>query len=278
MTVLSNHTGKQCIHYHHDEDFPELLENIHVKTGWDFRDYKKSSLKRRISLRLSAHNVSSYRDYNSILESDPEEYSRLVSTITVKVSEFFREPEVFDLIRELVIPSFSPEEGLRAWSCGCAHGEEAYSLGIVLANSIGIEKLRNVRIFATDIDEKAVNTARKGLYREDSMQNVSDPVKKASFLKTDIGYELRQDIRHLVRFGTLDIINGFPISKVDLLFCRNMLIYFEKELQKRVLEKLDFSLKPGGLLVLGKSETLPSSFSSRYEEILDRSRVYRRIS
>ncbi|HLA00297.1 MAG TPA: CheR family methyltransferase, partial [Thermodesulfovibrionales bacterium] len=159
-----------------------------------------------------------------------------------------------------------------------AHGEEAYSLGIVLANSIGIEKLRNVRIFATDIDEKAVNTARKGLYREDSMQNVSDPVKKASFLKTDIGYELRQDIRHLVRFGTLDIINGFPISKVDLLFCRNMLIYFEKELQKRVLEKLDFSLKPGGLLVLGKSETLPSSFSSRYEEILDRSRVYRRIS
>lgn len=278
MTVLSTQTGGLTPSYHCEEGFPELLEKIHAEAGWDFRHYKKNSLKRRISLRLNAHNISSYSDYHSVLESNPHEYSRLFSTVTIKVSEFFREPEVFDLLRELVTPFISSDEGLRAWSCACAHGEEAYSLGILLADSLGEERLANVRIFATDIDEGAIEIARKGVYREEYLQNLSYGVRKKNFISSDGGYKVKYGIRNLVRFGRLDIVKNAPISKVDIILCRNLLIYFEKELQNRVLEKLDFALKPGGILVLGRAETIPPSLASRYKEIRDKSRVYRKTS
>lgn len=112
MTLLSTQTGGLNPSYHCEEGFPELLEKIHMEAGWDFRHYKKPSLKRRISLRLNAHNISSYNDYHSVLESTPQEYGSLFSTITIKVSEFFRDPEVFDLLRELITPFFSSGEGL----------------------------------------------------------------------------------------------------------------------------------------------------------------------
>ena len=278
MTVLSTQTAGLNPSYHCEEGFPELLEKIHMEAGWDFRHYKKTSLKRRISLRLNAHNISSYTDYNSVLESNPQEYTRLLSTITIKVSEFFREPKVFDLLRELITPLFSSDEGLRAWSCACAHGEEAYSLGILLADSFGEEKLGNVRIFATDIDEGAIDIAGKGVYREESLKNLSDGLRKKYFLSSDRGHKVDPNIRHLVKFGRLDVVKDAPISKVDIIFCRNLLIYFEKELQNRVLEKLDYALKPGGILVLGRAETLPPSLSYRYKEVREKSRAYRRLS
>ncbi len=276
MTVLSNHTvghdaPRQC-----DEGFPELLEKIVRESGWDLRNYKKASLKRRIAIRLNTHNISSYKDYHSVLESNPAEYNRLVSTITIKISEFFRDPEVFGLLKELIPPSLSVSDGLKAWSCGCANGEEAYSIGILLAEAAGIENLGDVKIFATDIDPGALDNARKGDYRGDSMRNLSDVVRNAYFHKSIKGYEVRDEIRHLVRFGALDIVKDTPISKVDVLLCRNVLIYFEKELQRRVLEKLDFALKLGGLLALGAAEVLPLPFLSRYTEVKKGSRVYRK--
>lgn len=278
MTVLSTQTGGLSPSYHCEEGFSELLEKIHAEAGWDFRHYKKTSLKRRISLRLNAHNISSYNDYHSVLESNPQEYGRLFSTITIKVSEFFREPEVFDLLGELITPFFSSDEGLRAWSCACAHGEEAYSLGILLANCFGEEKLGNVRIFATDIDEGAIDIARKGFYREEYLQNLSYMIRKKNFVRSEGGYRVKHGIRDLVRFGRLDIVKDAPISKINIIFCRNLLIYFEKELQNRVLEKLDFALKPGGILVLGRAETIPPFLSSRYKEVREKSRVYRKLS
>ncbi len=278
MTVLSTQTGGLSPSYHCEEGFPELLEKIHAEAGWDFRHYKKTSLKRRISLRLNAHNILSYKDYHSVLESNPQEYGRLFSTITIKVSEFFREPEVFDLLGELITPFFSSDEGLRAWSCACAHGEEAYSLGILLANCFGEEKLGNVRIFATDIDEGAIDIARKGFYREEYLQNLSYMIREKNFVRSEGGYRVKHGIRDLVRFGRLDIIKDAPISKINIILCRNLLIYFEKELQNRVLEKLDFALKPGGILVLGRAETIPPFLSSRYKEVREKSRVYRKLS
>ena len=278
MTVLSTQTGGLSPSYQCEEGFPELLEKIHMEAGWDFRHYKKTSLKRRISLRLNAHNISSYKDYHSVLDSNPQEYARLLSTITIKVSEFFREPKVFDLLRELITPFFSSDKGLRAWSCACAHGEEAYSLGILLADSLGEEKLGNVRIFATDIDEGAIDIARKGVYREEYLENLSNGVREKNFISSDGGYKVKYGIRNLVRFGRLDIVKDAPISKIDIILCRNLLIYFEKELQNRVLEKLDFALKPGGILVLGRAESLPTPLSSRYKEVRGKSRVYRRVS
>lgn len=188
MTLLSTQASGLCPAYHCEEGFPELLEKIHAEAGWDFRHYKKTSLKRRISLRLNAHSISSYSDYHSVLESNPQEYGRLFSTVTIKVSEFFREPEVFDLLRELITLFIPSDEGLRAWSCACAHGEEAYSLGILLADSLGEERLGNVKIFATDIDEGAVDIARKGIYREEYLQNLSTEIRGKNFIRSDGGY------------------------------------------------------------------------------------------
>lgn len=277
MTHLSEHAARHNLPHHCEEGFSELLEKIVRESGWDLRNYKKASLKRRIAVRLNTHNISSYKDYHSILESNPAEYNRLVSTITIKVSEFFRDPEVFDLLRELIGRDAPSGRLYRAWSCGCAHGEEAYSIGILLAEAAGIENLGDVRIFATDIDSGALDTARKGAYREDSMRNLCDTARNAYFHKSIKGYKVRDEIRHLVRFGTLDIVKDTPISKVDVLLCRNMLIYFEKELQRRVLEKLDFALKLGGILVLGAAEVLPLPFLSRYTEVKKGSRVYRKL-
>lgn len=263
---------------HCEEGFTYLLEKIHAEKGWDFRHYKKGTLKRRIPMRLNAFNALSYNDYCSILDSDRNEYDRLLSALTIKVSHFFREPEVFHILKGLISSSTLLEEGLKAWSCGCAHGEEAYSLGILLTESLGIKKAESARIFATDIDSTALDTARKGIYSDDSMQNVASNHRETYFSGIGTGYKLAPQIRHLVRFGELDIVKGTPFSRIDILFCRNLLIYFEKALQEKVLEKLDFALKPGGLLILGKDEVLPHPFLSRYTEIEKRSRVYRKKS
>lgn len=266
------------IHLHCDEGLSHLLDKIHREKGWDFRHYKKGTIKRRIHIRLNAANALTYKDYSSVLDSDGNEYDRLLSALTIKVSHFFREPEVFHLLKEAISSSALPEEGLRAWSCGCAHGEEAYSLGILLDETLGTKKAESARIFATDIDPIALDAARKGVFREDSMQNVASNLRKTYFSSAKTGYRLTPRIRHMVRFGYLDIVKGTPLSRIDILFCRNLLIYFEKTLQEKVLEKLDFALRPGGILVLGKDEALPHPFLSRYAGIEEQGRVYRKRS
>lgn len=277
MTYLPDHAAGRNLPHHCEEGFHELLEKIVRESGWDLRNYKKASLKRRIGVRLNTHNISSYKDYHSVLESDPAEYNSLISTITIKVSEFFRDPEIFDLLKELIGRDAPSGHLYRAWSCGCAHGEEAYSLAILLADSFCTGNMDKISVYATDADEKALDKARKGTYTEESLRNISQNLKNRYFEKSDKGYKLNQEIRNMVRFGALDIIRNNPISKVDLLLCRNLLIYFEKGLQERVLKKLDFALKPEGLLVLGTAETLPPSFLSRYMEIKPGSRVYRKL-
>ncbi|GAB4413235.1 MAG: hypothetical protein OHK0032_09300 [Thermodesulfovibrionales bacterium] len=262
-----------------ENSFQEFLEMLYCERGWDFRNYKKSSLMRRIALRLNACNISSYNDYYRLLRSDPSEYGRLFSTITIKVSEFFREPWVFEFLREIIISRFSGTEGLRAWCCGCASGDEAYSLGILFAECLTPTALKGAKIFATDIDSNAIDAARRAIYREGSIKNVSDERRARYFISTDKGYKVRYDIRNILRFGILDIVRDPPISKIDILLCRNLLIYFEKDLQTKVIEKLHYALNPNGIVVLGRAEVLPAQFASCYEEIGDRTRIYiKRIS
>ncbi|HBR15992.1 MAG: hypothetical protein A3G39_04990 [Deltaproteobacteria bacterium RIFCSPLOWO2_12_FULL_43_16] len=272
-----NTAAVHAIHNNPDDDLWKLLEKLYHEKRWDFRNYKKASLKRRISVRLSALNISSYKEYYKILESDPKEYDKLFSTITVKVSEFFRETEVFDLLKTVITSEFSnAAKGLKTWCCGCAYGEEAYSLGIILNECLKPENLQNTKIFATDIDNESLDIARKGIYREELLQNVDSSLRDKYFIKINKGYKVKYIIRNMVRYGRLDIVKDFPLSKIDILFCRNLFMYFEKKLQREVFEKLDFALKPGGILVLGKAEILPASFLSRYKEIKERSRVYRK--
>lgn len=254
-----------------------LLEKIFSERGWDFSNYKKSSMRRRILKRLSAAGASSFKDYCALLDRDPSEYTRLFSNLTVKVSEFFRDPPVFEFLDEEVRRDFSPAEGVRAWCCGCACGEEAYSLAILLSEFLGADALRHTKIFATDLDNEAVDAARTGRYREESVTNVSAERRDRYFFRDDGCYKVKYNVRNLVKFGSLDIVRSPSISKVNILFCRNVFIYFNKTLQEKVFEKLDYAINPGGLLVLGKVEVVPSSFSSGYIRAGKGMNVYRKV-
>ena len=268
-------TAKNTVH-HNNKAVSELLEMVYQHKGWDFRNYKRTSISRRISRRLNTHNISSYKDYSDILRKDPAEYEKLLSTVTIKVSEFFREPDVFDLLKETITSELFDTRELKAWCCGCAYGEEAYSLGILLNECMEHKNLQNTKIFATDIDDNALNIARDGTYKEEFIKNVGSPIMGKYFIKVDKGYRIKYSIRNMVRFGRLDIVTNAPLSKVDILFCRNLLIYFDNDLQETVFKKLNFALKPGGILVLGKAERPPSLFLPLYREIGKRSRIYRK--
>lgn len=262
--------------YSDGEALNRLLEKIHSEKGWDFRGYKAASLKRRVSKRLIALNIKGFREYSEFLDSDQSEYGRLFSNLTIKVSEFFREPGVFGLLGKAAVEFFPPNEGLKVWCCGCAYGEEAYSLAITLSESLTPEGVSNTRVFATDIDAEAVDQARRAEYREDVLRNVGPEIRDKYFFSTEGLYKVKYRVRNLVKFGILDIIKSPSISKVEILSCRNLFIYFDKSLQERIFEKFDYSLKPGGLLVLGKAEVIPSAFASRYSALGGRMSVYRK--
>ncbi len=260
-----------------EEHLTDLLEDLYREKGWDFRHYKKTSLQRRISKRLSKYSIPTYKAYMELLQSDPEEYDKLFSTITINASEFFRDREAFDLLREELQSLSSETTDLRIWCCGCANGEEPYSLAMLLWECLPSEKRNKARIFATDIDSEAIQSARRATYREDSLTNLSSNIREKYFFKTNGEYKVKYSLRNMIRFGKLDIIQAPSISKIDILFCRNLFIYFEKGLQEKIFKKLDYALKPGGFLAIGPAEVLPPAFASMYREVKKGSRLYRKI-
>lgn len=257
-------------------DIEALLEKMFLDRGRDFRGYKRSSVSRRIAKRFSAVDVSSCEEYARVLDTDPAEYARLFSSLTIKVSEFFREPEVFDALGGYLASFFPPDVGIKAWSCGCAHGQEAYSLAMILTDVLSSEGLSLSKVLATDIDKEALEQARKAVFSEDATAGMDPGVRQRYFIETEGGYKVKYNIRNLVRFGALDIVRDPTIAHVNLLLCRNMFIYFGKPLQERAFEKLDYSLEPGGILVLGKAEVLPASYSSNYTELGDGLNIFRK--
>jgi len=256
--------------------FQELLSFIYRERGWDFRDYKPKSLKRRLSRKLCELGIPSFHGYISYLGSNPSELDSLLTFLTIKVSEFFREPEVFDSVCALCCDRLRSPDGLRVWSCGCANGEEAYSIAMLLSECLPAEALKKTRVFATDIDREAVERARRAVYREEFLRNVSPPLKERHLFEVGGLFKVKYNIRNLVRFGTLDIVTGCPLKRIDLLFCRNLLIYMDKGLQESVFNKLDYALAPGGILVLGRSEVVPNAYSSRYTLLSKKMSIYRK--
>lgn len=258
-----------------EQDFPVLLEKIYAERGWDFRGYKKMTLLRRISKRLQASKSSSLSEYVRLLESDPAEYSRLFSSLTIKVSEFFREPEVFSALKETLGSGFCGTP-VRAWCCGCAYGEEPYSVAMLLSECLGMDALGKAKVFATDIDPEALEQARRATYRVDSMLNVPDEMRERYFIPRDGQYKVKYAVRNLVKFGTLDIVQSTPLSGMHLVSCRNLFIYFSKPLQEKVFQKLDYALRPGGLMLLGRAEVLPQPFMSGYAQVCKGLNLFRK--
>ena len=244
-----------------EHDVLVLLDYLKKSRGFDFTGYKRASLLRRIDKRIQTLGMTSHADYTDYLEVHPEEFSQLFNTILINVTGFFRDPSAWDYVAAEIVPQIvkrkDPGEPLRVWSAGCASGEEPYTLAMILAESLGVERFsERVKIYATDVDEDALNRARHGAYSAADVVDVPEEMRDKYFDRTGEQYVVQHELRDSVIFGRHDLVHDAPISRVHLLVCRNTMIYFNAETQSRILARFRFSISPDGFLFLGRSETL----------------------
>jgi two-component system, chemotaxis family, CheB/CheR fusion protein len=245
-------------------DLGQLLDYIRRVRRFDFSGYKRSSLVRRIGKRMQEIGCNSYADYQDYLEVHPNEFGALFNTILINVTSFFRDAAAWDYVAAEVVPRIVSGkqlgEPIRVWSAGCASGEEAYSLGMLFSEVLGIDQFRaRVKIYGTDADEEALTKARQASYSMRELDGVPVDYVQRYFDQADEGSGtrvFRSDLRRSVIFGRHDLVQDAPISRLDLLVCRNTLMYFNAETQQRILERFNFALGSQGFLFLGKADTL----------------------
>ena len=264
-------------------DLDKLLAKIGAERGLDLGQYRRQYLERRLAARLRTLGLHSYRQYALQLDRDPAEYAQLLDTLTINVTDFFRDPTVYQAFRTRVVPALikakmaGRHRMIRAWSAGCATGEEAYSIAMTLLD--GVERSHEpflVSVYGTDLDPKALEVARKGEYRASDAKNLPHAFRmKYAELEDDV-FRVSETVKEHVRFSPLNLFEDRPISVVDLIFCRNVFIYFTKEQQEKVLERFWTALSRGGYLILGRSEKMASSFGGRFELVSSKERIYRK--
>src|SRR5215472_15500414 len=241
--------------------FEALLEYLKGTRGFDFTAYKRSSLMRRNQKRQQAVSMDSYDGYQAYLETHQDEFGLLFNTILINVTSFFRDPEAWDFIAADIIPRIvstsRPEAAIRVWSAGCASGEEAYSIAMLLAEHLGIEQFRRrVKIYASDVDEDALSQARHAIYTTQQVQGIAPHLLDRYFERIEERYLFHKEVRRSIIFGRHDLVQDAPISRVNLLLCRNTLMYFTRDSQAKVLSRFHFALRNGGFLFMGRAELL----------------------
>ena len=239
----------------------EIFTEIKVHTGHDFSNYKRPTLLRRIERRINIHNLPDLPSYVAYMGENPPEISALLKDLLISVTNFFRDKKAFEVIENEVLPVLikgkTAENQLRIWVAGCATGEEAYSLAILCAEKLsGITDGIKVQIFATDIDETAIAQAREGLYSINDLADVSPDRLARFFIKEGEQYRIRREIRETVLFAIHNFLKDPPFSHLDMISCRNVMIYLNNIAQERVAETFHFALNPGGFLFLGCSESV----------------------
>ena len=264
-----------------DVSLKDLLQELAEQRNFDFRGYKKTTLERRFRRRMFQLNLADYADYSDYIQKHPDEINHLLSTILINVTEFFRDAPAWEILRHEILPNvlkrIKPGHSFRVWSAGCASGEEPYSIAILLAEHFGSRiQDYDVKIYATDIDEDALNTARRGEYSVDAVRRIRTEWREKYFHGKSM-MRVNREIRRLVIFGRSNLGQDAPISHVNLLVCRNVLIYFDSDLQKQILTRLHYALEPGGILFLGKSESQLTN-SGQFQRLNARWRIFQRIT
>lgn len=267
-----------------DGKIPDALRKICIllrtRTGHDFSLYKKNTILRRIERRMHVHQIDTVNDYVLYLQKSEVEVDILFKELLIGVTSFFRDAKAFEALREKILPELFRDKPdgytLRVWIAGCSSGEEAYSVAILLQEVMEDQGRRmNVQIFGTDIDEQTVNSARAGIFPASIIDDVSEARLKRWFSKEDNQYRIKKSIREMVVFAVQSIIKDPPFTKLDLLCCRNLLIYLGPELQKRLIPIFHYSLKPDGILFLGSSEAIGQAHD--LFTVLDKKwKIYRR--
>ncbi len=262
---------------------PDIIELIRTRTSHDFGPYKRGTLQRRIERRMALATIrdGGMGQYLDLLRDDQSEVEQLANDLLINVTGFFRDQKVFDLLESAIIPELirgrTPDRPLRIWCAGCSTGEETYSLAMLLRERI-VEEHGQVRlqVFASDVDPDAVASAREGLYPEAIEADVSEERLARFFLKDDHGYRVKPELRAAVVCTVQDVLADPPFSRLDLVSCRNLLIYLGPEAQAKVISRFHFALREDGVLLLGSAET-PGIADGRFDVISKAERLYRRI-
>ncbi|NTW84402.1 MAG: PAS domain-containing protein [Chlorobiaceae bacterium] len=253
---------------------------LRTETGQDFSLYKKSTIYRRIERRMAIHQIERIADYVRFLQANPHETLLLFKELLIGVTSFFRDPTMWEVLKTRVIPSLlisRPSGGiLRAWIAGCSTGEEAYSLAIIFKESLQAVKplgTFKLQIFATDLDKDAIDKARSGFFPLNIAADVSQERLRLFFEREDNGFRITRDIRETVVFAPQNVIMDPPFTKLDILVCRNLLIYIEQDLQKKLIPLFHYCLNPGGFLFLGSAENI-GSFSNLFRPLDSKTRIF----
>ncbi|MBP2299213.1 CheR family methyltransferase [Azospirillum picis] len=264
-----------------DSDFSNLIRHIQESRGIDFRGYKRTSLERRIRRRMEEVGSEDFTAYHAFLEAHPQEFVDLLNTVLINVTSFFRDGDAWSVLKRDVVPRVLERKGptgqIRIWSVGCASGEEPYSLAMLFAEALGTTDFcRRVKIYATDLDDAALNTARHATYAPREVETVPEALLERYFERTNNHYVFQRDLRKCVIFGRHNVVSDAPISRIDLLVCRNLLIYLEADTQGVVLPRLHYALVNDGFLFLGKAETQLAR-SRMFEAVDLKSRIFTKV-
>ena len=255
---------------------------LRAHTGSDFSFYKRNTLYRRIERRMGIHQIHKMAAYVRYLQENSQELDLLFKELLIGVTNFFRDPATWEQLRAQAIPTLlasrSPSQALRAWVPGCSTGEEAYSLAIVLKEAVEEVKPKGqftIQVFATDLDRDAIDKARHGVFPANIAADVSEERLKRFFTKEERGYRVHKEIREMVIFAPQNLIMDPPFTKLDIMSCRNLLIYLTPEVQKKLIPMFHYSLAPGGILLLGSAETI-GDYTDLFAPLNSKSRIFRR--
>jgi len=263
--------------------FDEFIKEAAPLLDLQWRRFKRGGIKRKVERRITELGLSNFEDYLLKIKRDPEEKSCFSQILTVTITRFFRDKEVFDILENSIIPSIVEHKGVgdfKIWSIGCANGEESYSLSMLWKEKF--EKIWSqidLSILATDIDENLLERAREGKYKKSSLKEVPEEIFQRYFKIENGFYILDRSVRGNMEFKKHDIIHGEPFSGMDIIFCRNLAFtYFSKECQMNVLKKIARSLNEGGYLIIGKDESLPLVYPTLFVPIFPTEKIYQKFN
>jgi len=261
----------------------DILIQLRTGTGHDFKHYKRATVLRRIERRMQVTGQPDLSGYYRYLQDNPEETKSLLEDMLIGVTNFFRDREAFEALERDVVPQLvsaaisaqREKEEIRVWSAGCSTGEEVYSLAMLLTDQLQLDaSAASLQLFATDIDERAISVGRAGLYPQAILTDVPPSRLRHYFLKEDDHYRIRKEIRERVLFAKHSLLSDPPFSQIDLIVCRNLLIYLDREVQREILQMFHFSLRPGGFLFLGSSESADACHEL-FTPVDKRNRIFR---
>jgi two-component system CheB/CheR fusion protein len=279
---ISNHFNPEAGEVGDGSDMEQIFRLLRRTTAVDFSGYKSPTIARRVQRRMALQKIDKLKDYGNLLHRDPREVEALYQDLLINVTSFFRNPDAFAALRQIVYPAImeartSASRPVRIWVPGCSTGEETYSHAIALVEFLGEERAEiPIQVFGTDLSESAIQRARAGVYKENIEADVTPARLRRFFYKADGGYQIKKTIRDLCIFSTQNVFNDPPFSRMDLVSCRNVMIYLSQALQKRVVPIFHYALNPTGFLLLGSTEGLLGAGSELFEMTDKKQKIFRK--